>query len=212
MNISNYTETIRNLKPLSDSKFTYKKDKWLKLNEAYKRFISDFEEKEISRQDIINAYKQFYSGTLGWETAFLLTMVWGFSDTGYGTFRTNNYIGLENREKIINALNAIETNDLEFAYKSLKSIQGLSISYISKVLYFATRACDYKDYALIFDIRVARSLVKLTSLPEIFEIVEINPSSKFAHYKLYNSMIHNYSQKYNLEPESLEMFLFKQEF
>jgi len=140
-------------------------------------------------------------------------MIWGFADTGYGTYRTNNYITEEKNQNLIKkSFEAVKNNNLELAYKSLKAIKGLNISYISKILYFATKACDYKEYALIYDIRVAKSLIKLSTTPEIFEIVEVVPSSKFAHYKMYNSLMHKYSRELNLDAESLEMFLFEQRF
>jgi hypothetical protein len=213
MNISKYKETIQKLKPLVDSKFKYNTTKWGKLNPEFTSFITEFENLEISRQDIINSFQSFYSGKLNWEKPFLLTMIWGFADTGYGTYRTNNYITEEGNQKLIKkSFDAIYNNDLELAYKSLKLIKGLNISYISKILYFATKACNYNEYALIYDIRVAKSLVKLTTLPEIFEIIEITPSSKFSHYKMYNSLIHKYSKEINSDAESLEMFLFEQLF
>nr|WP_315242854.1 hypothetical protein [uncultured Flavobacterium sp.] len=213
MNISKYQEAIKELRPLIDSKFKYNTAKWGKLNPEFTGFISKYENLEISRQDVIDSFRHFYSGKLNWETPFLLTMIWGFADTGYGTYRTNNYISEEVNQMLIKkSFDAVYNNDLELAYKSLKLIKGLNISYISKVLYFATKACDYNEYALIYDIRVAKSLVKLTTLPEIFEIVEVTPSSKFSHYKMYNSLMHRYSKEINSDAESLEMFLFNQLF
>lgn len=184
-----------------------------KLNPNFTNFIIEFEDLEISRQDVINSFKKFYSGEVTWEKPFLLTMIWGFADTGYGTYRTNNYISEEiNHSYIKKSFEAINNNDLELGYKSLKLIKGLNVSYISKILYFATKACNYEEYALIYDIRVAKSLVKLTTLPEIFEIIQINPSSKFSHYKMYNSLIHKFSKELNFDAESLELFLFEQKF
>ncbi|KAF2342639.1 8-oxoguanine DNA glycosylase OGG fold protein [Flavobacterium tistrianum] len=209
MDISIYREEIKKLKPLMDSKFKYNINKWSKLNPDFVSHVNEFENLDISRHDVIYAFREYYSNKIRWEKPFLLTMIWGFADTGYGTFRTNNYITeKDNQNKIRKSFDAVRDNDLELAYKILKSIKGLNISYISKILYFATRACDYSEYALIYDIRVARSLIKLTTLPEIFEIVEINPSSKFSHYKIYNSLMHRYANELDFEAESLEMFLF----
>ena len=213
MNISIYKEAIKKLNPLIESKFEYKVERWKNLNPKFVNSISDFENSFITRQDVINSFIDYYSGKVNWEKPFLLVMIWGFADTGYGTYRTNNYILTEENQKLIEkSFNEVLNNDLASAYKSLKSIKGLNISYISKVLYFATKACNYEDYALIYDIRVAKSLVKLTTLPEIFEIVEIVPSSKFLHYKMYISLMHKMAKELNLETESLEMFLFEQKF
>jgi hypothetical protein len=213
MNISIYKEAIKTLNPLIESKFEYKVERWKNLNPKFISSISDFENLFITRQNVIDSFKDYYSGKIGWEKPFLLVMIWGFADTGYGTYRTNNYILTEENQKLIQkSFDEVLNNDLASAYKSLKSIKGLNISYISKVLYFATKACNYKDYALIYDIRVAKSLVKLTTLPEIFEIVEIVPSSKFSHYKMYISLMHKKARELDLETESLEMFLFEQKF
>src|SRR5690606_17962394 len=99
------------------------------------------------------------------------------------------------------AFDAIKQNDLKLAYDSLNRIKGLNISYISKVLYFATRACSYREYALIFDIRVARSLVKLSVPSNVFEIIEIFPSTKFKHYVIYNDMMHKYARELDVEAD-----------
>lgn len=209
IDLSKYHKTIKALTPLTSSAFIYNKKTWEKLNPDFARCVSDFEDRPVSRQDIINVYCDYFSKEKDWERPFLLTMIWGFGDAGYGTYRTNMYLAGEKNSKLIkDAFDAVSNLEIEKAYKILNSITGLSISYISKILYFATRACNYIDYSLIFDIRVARALIKMTTIPEIFEIVEITPSSKFKHYQIYNLLIHNYSKKINVEAESLEMFLF----
>lgn len=208
---------IKNLKPLIDSKFSYNSNRWTGLNVDFRNLIQEFENKEITRQDIIDAYNDYYSdSSKNFMKAFLLTMIWGFSDTGYGTHRTNNYISnKENIEKIKNALNFINNNDqdsLKYAFNELKKIKGLGVSYLTKVLYFATRAKNQDNYALIFDIRVAASLIKLTTPKELFEIVNIGPSSKFVDYHKFNSLIHNLAKDNKVEADQLEMYLFNQDF
>lgn len=208
---------IKKLKPLTDSKFKYDATRWANLNAQFKSLIQDFEDEEISRQDVIDAYKEYYEDTSkGFMKAFLLTMIWGFADTGYGTHRTNNYISTpENIDKIKNALNFINSNglnSLKNAFKELKKIKGLGVSYSTKILYFATRAKTQDYYALIFDIRVAASLIKLTTPKELFEIVNIGPSSKFADYEKFNEFIHKLAKDNKVEADQLEMYLFNQDF
>jgi hypothetical protein len=208
---------IKNLKPLTDSKFKYNTTRWTNLNAEFKILIQDFNDKEITRQDVINAFKNYYQNNdFGVMRAFLLTMVWGFADTGYGTHRTNNYISSsENIEIIKNAFDYINRNDqdsLKKAFKELTKIKGLGVSYLTKILYFATRAKNQDDYALIFDIRVASSLIKLTTPKEIYEFVNIGPSSKFKDYQNFNSLIHKLASDNNVEADQLEMYLFNQDF
>lgn len=213
MNINIHKETIRKLKPLTDSKFKYDKVRWQYLQVDFSSSISHFENKDISRQDVVNAYKDYYDNEIVWEIPFLLTMIWGFADTGYGTYRTNNYLSKESNHVLIReALEAVYKRELEIAFHKLKKIKGLNISYISKILYFATRGCDYDEYALIYDIRVARSLIKLTTIPEVFEIVEITPSTKFKDYIKYNARMHKWSKELDVSAECLELFLFDQKF
>jgi len=211
--LNSHISKILKLKPLSDSKFVYDSSRWAKLTPLYKRLISDFEDKSISRSEVINAYKEYYASQGDAMRAFMLTMVWGFADTGYGTHRTNNYISeSSNVELIKKAIDAVKQNNLESAFNDLKRIKGLGVSYITKILYFATRGAQQPHYALIYDIRVASALVKLTTPNEIFEIVSISPSSKFLDYEKYNTLIHSLARKHKIEAESIEMFLFNQDF
>ena len=213
INLDKHYTHISKLNPLIDSKFVYNSTRWSKLLPRYKKLVSDFEDKSISRADVVKAYKNYYSNKGDAIRAFMLTMVWGFSDTGYGTHRTNTYISKPiNITLIKQAIAAVKQNDLKSAFNDLKKIEGLGVSYITKVLYFATRGAQHSNYALIYDIRVASALVQLTTPKEIFDIVSINPSSKFEDYEKYNTLIHCLAKKYKLEAESIEMFLFNQQF
>jgi hypothetical protein len=208
---------IKELKPLTDSKFKYDVSRWANLNANFKNLIRDFENIEITRQDVINAYSNYYTDiNCGFMKAFLLTMVWGFADTGYGTHRTNNYITNEdNIAKIKKALYLINENgpdSLKNAFKELKKIKGLGVSYLTKILYFATRAKNACNYALIFDIRVAAGLIKLTTPIEMYEIVNIEPSSKFKDYQNFNCLIRRLAADIDVEADQLEMYLFNQDF
>jgi hypothetical protein len=79
-------------------------------------------------------------------------------------------------------------------------------------LYFATRALGYKNYTLIFDIRVASSLVLLSTHKEVFEIVTVTPSSRYNDFEKYNSLMFKVAKKNKIAPENLEMYLFNQVF
>jgi len=205
------------MNPMNDSKFVYKKERWANLNSDYKALIREFEDKEITRQNIIDAFNDYYiDSSVGFMKAFLLTMVWGFADTGYGTHRTNSYVSTEeNRNKIQKALDWIKNDSqdsLKKAFKELKGIKGLGISYLTKVLYFATKAKNESNYALIFDNRVATALIKLTTPREIYDIVNIGPSSKYNDYEKFNRLIHKLANANLFNADQLEMYLFNQDF
>jgi len=213
INIDKYITHISQLNPLKDSKFVYEVSRWSKLLPRYKKLIFDFENKSIARKDVIKAYSDYYNNKGDAMRAFMLTMIWGFSNTGYGTHRTNTYIKEpKNVAHIIKAIDAVKQNDLESAFSELKKIKGLGVSYSTKVLYFASRGAKQKTYALIYDIRVASALVQLTAPKEIFDIVSINPSTKFVDYCKYIALIHNLAEMHKIEAESIELFLFNQKF
>lgn len=212
MELDKYIDQINQLKPMATG-FMYNTKTWHKLSKEHKIFVTDFEDKYVSRTDVTKAFEDYYSENGSYMRAFLLTMIWGFADTGYGTHRTNNYItNRENNNLIKSAIDAVKDSDLKLAFNNLMKIKGLGVSYITKILHFATKATGNKEYALIYDIRVASALVRLTTPPYIFEIVNVYPSPKFDDYQKYNKLIHRLSQQYNVEPDSIELFLFDQKF
>lgn len=156
--------------------------------------------------DIITAFKDYYTGTASYLYPFTLTMLWGFANTGYGTYRTNQYLSTEENRTAIQQ--AFDTFELKEAYHTLLQIKGLNVSYASKLLYFASRAKEEKEYALIFDIRVAKSLVKLLDSFGIAEVVNIAPSRKFKDYERYIRFVHRWADELQVEAESIELFLF----
>lgn len=210
--LDNYIEQIKQLEPMATG-FMYKANTWSKLSGPHKLLIKDFEDKMITRAYVIKAYEKYYQDGTDVIIPFLLTMVWGFSDTGYGTHRTNNYISNpENIDLIKRGIESVRENDFKLAFKSLKRINGLGVSYLTKVLYFASKAANNKNYALIYDIRVASSLVRLATPKEIVDIVSVRPSYKCKDYLKYNDLMHGLAGKYGVEADSIELFLFEQKF
>lgn len=212
MNIGKYINQIEQLEPLTTG-FEYNIHTWQKLSSEHKAVVFGFEGMQVLRHDVIKAYADYYSGENDFLKAFLLTMIWGFENTGYGTHRTNKYISTPaNIELIRQSIDYAGENNLKLAFNLLMRINGLGVSYISKVLYFATRAAGIKEYALVFDNRVAQSLVRLFANNDIYEIVRVNPSSKFDDYAKYNLLIHRLSKQYGVEAEAIELFLYEQKF
>lgn len=207
---SKYGLQIESLNPLEDSKFLYNPSRWSQLNVEAKQLVTQYEEKYISRNEIIRAFKSYYDGRVSFLYPFTLTMIWGFADTGYGTFRTNLYLSSEENKTAIQ--NAFDTLDLKEAYRLLMQVKGLNVSYASKLLYFANKARGVKEYALIFDIRVARALVKLMDPFGIAEVLNIMPSGKFTDYKRYISFMHERAYEMEVEAEKIELFLFNGKF
>jgi hypothetical protein len=212
MDLDKYIKQIMQLEPMATG-FMYNVNTWSKLSEPHKFLLKNFEGKIITRADVMQAYKTYHKGGNDVMIPFLLTMVWGFADTGYGTHRTNNYISNPDNIKLIkDGIDAAQSNNYKTAFKILKQIKGLGVSYLTKVLYFASKGAGLKNYGLIYDIRVASSLIQLTTPKEIVEIVTVHPSSKYNDYLKYNTLVHGLASKYNVEPDSIELFLFEQKF
>jgi len=210
--LQTYIEEIRTLQPHYTG-CVYKTVVWKNLSAVHKELVRDFENKMVSRADVVKAYEEYYIGKGDYLRAFLLTMIWGFEDTGYGTFRTNNYITIPaHTERVKTALEAVRKNNIEKAFKELKHIKGLGISYLSKVLFFATKGKGITDYCLVFDIRVARALVMLNAPAFVNDIINVMPSDKWEDYRKYNEMIHNYASQYQVDADAIELFLFNQKF
>lgn len=210
--IAKYKQHIQSLNPLVDSKYLYDGNKWNKLNNEAKTLVAVYQNKEITRNHVVKSFKQFYQGEKDYLFPFVMTMIWGFGNSGYGTFRTNKYLGSnENKVIIKRSFNYIADGDIKKAYHLLMKINGLNVSYVSKLLYFATRAKEQKYYTLIFDLRVARSLVKLSN-PQISNILQISPSTKYIDFNNYNCIIHQWAKEFESEAENIEMFLFNGEF
>lgn len=210
--ISSFLAQIKELKPLKQE-FIYNPIKWNKLESNFKLLIKKYENISVTRSDIIKSYEEYYMGKVSYIKPFLLTMIWGFADIGYGNHRTNIYLNDKFNLNIIkSSLDLAKNNKVEKAFNELKKIKGLGISYISKVLYFASRGARINEYCLIFDIRVAESLVKLSTLNSIFEIIKVYPSDKFRDYEKYNQLIHQLAKVHSLDSDAIELFLFNQEF
>ena len=199
---------IRNLDPLNKSKFEYNSNRWSNLHPDLKCAAQNYCDNDISREHVIESFKKYFDHKVGVELPFVLTMIWGFADTGYGTYRTNEYYTSENVKRMQSAFMHVKEENIQQAYKILKSIKGLNISYISKLLYFSTRALGHSDYFLIFDIRVARSLIRLSCPPTLVNLIDVKPSDKFEHYSQYNVQMHQLAQQHKVSAEALEMYLF----
>jgi hypothetical protein len=210
--ISQYKTRIIELNPLVHSEYTYNAAKWSRLDANTLEAVKDFEDNPISRQDVIDAYAAYYQGFGGVLRPFILTMIWGFENTGYGPYRTEKLLSAENDKLINSALDALKNEDLKLAYKVLMSVKGLGISYASKILYFATRALDWKKYALIFDMRVARNMVKLALGTEVSGILDVYPSGKFKDYSQYIQLLHSWATQMEVPAENIELFLFDGKF
>jgi hypothetical protein len=212
LDLTKYKHAIKHLKPLQKNLITYDKDRWTPaFREAdHLNDLKSLHNKRISRNTIIRIYKDYYSEEIKKSlTPFLITMIWGYDSSGFGPFRVNRFITRKNESLIEDALAAVTEHDIQKAFALLMKIDGLGISFVSKVLYFAARAAGIKEYPLIFDIRVANNLINLLTDGELNGMVTAQPAKTFKGYNAYNTMIHNIGRKMGVEAEEIEYFIFK---
>jgi hypothetical protein len=218
-NILKYKSEIEKLKSVSEydavndnySNVTvYNTLTWRLLNSNLKSQVEHLENKPLNRKEVLEYYSRYFlNESMDASLPFLVTMLWGFGSNGYGAYRTNNYLVSEDNVKLINrSFEELKLQNIKEAYDLLMQIKGLNISYVSKVLYFATKALGIENYTLIFDIRVARALVEIEAGKEICSILNITPSDKYVDYVKYNNLIHKMAKELETAADSLEMFLF----
>lgn len=212
--IEEYIENIKNLNPVPENqgfKFLLKNWEGHIEDKSVLSNVAQLDGQDINRQMVVEAYRKYFNDKKDVSVPFLYTMIWGFGNAGYGAFRTNKYLSSENKGFIIKALDFVDNEQIEKAFEELNNIKGMGISFASKVLYFAGKAKDIKGYPLIFDNRVAHSLVSILS-KEVAEMLNISPKVQWKTYNNYNEMLHNWADKYSLKADWIELFLFNQEF
>lgn len=218
-----YKNEIVNCKPLNQT-LKYDCLKWLNALDSFENDINEIHSEfkgAISREHLIefatkvkDANDKSHSVKL-----FLACMMWGYGGNSEksidhrGTYRVNEILKSDTNVKknIHEAFLLIVDMDIEKAFNLLSKIKGLSISFLSKFLYFASKGCGHTEYALIFDARVANSLIRLTSTnPDLVSIVNISPSTSYKHYDAYIKLVHQIASDFKCEAENIEYYLFEQ--
>jgi hypothetical protein len=214
-----YKSEISQLKPSEQTMF-YNFESW-------KKWLPDFEidlihesfKGEISRQTLFD-YAKLSSENSSSEQSlrlFIACMMWGYGSDldkkgdGRGPFRVLKILSQSNAVSKIHDAFLLQ-NELEKSYKLLISIKGLGVSFLSKFLYFSSKGCGIEKYALIFDARVANSLVHLNSnYSLIADLVNVMPSDIFEHYNYYVDMLHKEADKLDCKgrADNIELFLFE---
>lgn len=215
INLEKFKTEIQGLAPL-DGSIMYSPEKWEKAFENKKSLLNcaaHLAGKQISRKTIIQQYKKYYKHTgYDFKTPFLYTMIWGYN-SNYGPHRTYEIIKYKgNFDLIEQAIVSMKTNDLDSAFKYLRNVKGLGISYLSKILYFAGKARSSTNYPLIFDIRVATALVSLSSGGSLDSLLKVTPSDNLKSYIAYNKLIHDWALELDADADQVEFFLFEQKF
>jgi hypothetical protein len=100
-------------------------------------------------------------------------------------------------------------NNISGACHAFSSMKRCGISFLSKFLYFQGRALNMERYPLIFDARVASAIGQLTSSNlDFLSILNISPKQDEQSYSKYVMKVHNLANRYEIEAEKIEFFLF----
>jgi hypothetical protein len=212
INIIQHKAAIKSLNPLTENSIIYKRERWAKHFRVAKRLqcLDVYDNKRIGRKAILVEYRRYFTGkSTDVLPAFLMTMIWGYDTPGYGPFRVNKFLTANNLKIVKAGLKEMEKGETKKAFNILKQIDGLGVSFISKILYFAGRAIGNKSYPLIFDIMVARALVSLAAGGHLDNMVRVHPVNTYEAYESYNRLLHKWADELNVDAEKIEFFIFR---
>ena len=144
---------------------------------------------------------------------FLLEMLWGNGSENATAFeKVGAMLCHQSIDDILaSAVESIDANDIKKAFSSLKKIPQLGVSFLTKALYFETRARRDNGYRLIFDNRVSKALVALAVADEdrwITESVVAQRGNTWKGYDQYCTRMQTLATDLNVDPEQLEYWLF----
>ena len=212
LNLGNYLKEKNNLPSLENSFYEFNSVKWLSIKKLYNLGLE--EGQRITRQVVIDAFSEFYKGNQSDPVVpFVLAMIWGYGDTSYGPYRLDKILEEKrNIELIKNAIKEMNLKpDYSTAFKNLKEVKGLGISYVSKVMYFAGRGLSHEayEYPLIFDKMVSKAILDLIiDDKELLNWFLISPNTSYQTYLAYNSLLHKTAKEYNVAADWIEYQLF----
>jgi hypothetical protein len=145
---------------------------------------------------------------------FMLSLIWGSGLTN----RNRTKIYGNEPSNIIDSMKAavrkINENDFRNALKNLLKIEGLGISFATKIMYFYGKANrgEMTRYPLILDNRVITSLIRLSMTSSDFEklksISSFSPKSNAKSYLKYLELIFSEAENKRIDADKYEYFLY----
>jgi hypothetical protein len=168
----------------------------------------------ISRAEVIKFMQQPDTSL---RQGFLLSMIWGHGSSKHG--RADNRgpwkVGLMAKdlqlldEVLLKSRDLMLLGNIQGAHEVFKPISRCRVNFFSKFLYFMGRAEGISHYPLIFDARVAQSMIKISLSNTIaHNLVLVSPKQDALSFKMYVDMIHEQANKIDVSPEEIEYFLF----
>ena len=165
----------------------------------------------LDRQRLIDAVRQGVSV----EVCFLLDMLWGYG-TGKGRGRAAVLKMLQDPGLIPNLTagrTEVAAGNDQAAFAAYISIAGMGMSFVTKLLYFESRAIHPASYLPIFDDRVAQKLFRLALDPAdtwLCAALLHGRGGDWASYDTYVRSVRHLAQQLSppVDLEQLEYWLF----
>lgn len=168
----------------------------------------------FNRMDVVNFYQR---PDISLETKFIAAMIWGHEASEDGKRDPRGPWKLSKIfEDSVAAENAIRMasvsslEDVTKSYNSLnKALKRCGPSFFTKHFYFLGKASGKNEYPVIFDDRVARGLVKLSSPTSIaLDMVSFSAATKPEAYRRYLDFVFDQASTIKCKPDQIEYYLF----
>lgn len=165
----------------------------------------------LARQHLIDAA----ASGVAEDVCFLLDMLWGYG-SGRGRGRAAVLKMLQDpglSQHLVNGRSHVAAGRFQDAFDDYQAIDGLGMSFVSKVLYFESRAADPTSYLPIFDNRVAQKLLRLSLAPSdrwLCSAITCGRGQKWSEYDSYTRKLRQLSRSLrpSVDLEQLEYWLF----
>jgi hypothetical protein len=139
---------------------------------------------------------------------FLATMVWGYSDRGYGAYRVSKMLIQEDTEDILSNVLALTQNSKPieaYEYLKINRVHNLGPSYGTKFITFNT---PRETSAPILDSLILLWLKEFAA--EEFQGVNLNTMSwNVKTYSAYANWVANHAESNDCFPDEVELVLFR---
>jgi hypothetical protein len=201
----NVTEWVQSGCPAQEA-FNWSKSRrnWQRDLPTEKQFIESLPD-SLSREDV----RVFCaSGKSTVTEKFTVSMIWGYGDLGYGSYRVKKMFSTPGFEEKINCSYELASTGLvmeAYEYLSKNRVQQLGPAFGTKWLSFISPSAQP---APIYDSFIAMWIKKFAK----YEFAEISMSSEVWSKKIYGTyfewMVSN-SAEFGLKPDELELVIFQ---
>lgn len=164
----------------------------------------------VTRRQVQYAGNFAHDGRLHWNDFFVVVMIWGYGNDGYGPWRTEHMLQTRDFARIYRKIREhISNNKIEEAYNA-PHIDYCGPAFLTKLLYFLGLIFNSDPLPIILDSRVSKSLHKCND--EHFDgnrYFRQNGAARSAgRYVECVNDINQWGQANKFIPDQLEVFLF----